>query len=229
MENQRLQTIQRQIEDACARSGRDPQSVTLIGAAKTQSAQRVLTLARAGLAHIGENYVQEGVAKKREIEASAPDVSLQWHLIGTLQSNKARIAVENFDLIHSVDRLSLARELDKAARNLGKTQDVLLQVNIGDESTKAGCAPDEIFELAQRCADLPNLRICGLMALPPYEENPEDARPYFRRLRELNEKLPVLSTHKELSMGMTHDFSVAIEEGATMIRIGTGLFGARSE
>lgn len=227
-----LQSIQQRIESACVRSGCDTNSVTLIGAAKKQSAKRVLDFARAGLKNIGENYVQEGVAKKSEIETLAPELSLRWHLIGALQSNKARVAVQNFDLVHSVDRISLARELDKAARVLDQTQDILLQVNIGDESSKAGCAPDEVIELAKRCAELTNIRICGLMTLPPYEENPEETRKYFRALRELSEKIRqsinLSSTQKwHLSMGMTHDFEIAIEEGATMVRVGTGLFGAR--
>lgn len=228
-----LQTIQQRIENACARSGRDIQSVTLIGAAKRQDAQRVLEFARVGLRHIGENYVQEGVAKKRKIEELATELPLTWHLIGALQSNKARVAVENFDLIHSVDRISLALELDKAARVLYKTQNILLQVNIGDEDSKAGCAPDEVVELAKSCAQLPNIRICGLMTLPPYEENAEGARKYFRSLREVSHKvretLNVSSTQQwHLSMGMTNDFEIAIEEGATMVRVGTGLFGARA-
>ncbi|HEX8235488.1 MAG TPA: YggS family pyridoxal phosphate-dependent enzyme [Abditibacteriaceae bacterium] len=238
--DERLAQVRRQIEAACHRSGRDPSHVTLIGAGKTVEASRVLEYAQAGLRFVGENYVQEGVAKQQSIAALAPNLdSLHWHLIGALQSNKARDAVASFELIHSVDRLSLAQALDKAAREAGKVQDVLLQVNTGNEASKAGCAPERVVELARACAALPHIVVRGLMCLPPYQEDAEYSRPHFRLLQQLGQevKATLSSTQADahtntqvwhLSMGMTNDFHIAIEEGATLVRIGTGLFGARS-
>jgi PLP dependent protein len=222
-----LEKFRALIERACARSGRNARDVRLIGAAKTVEAERLRLWLQAGLSEVGENYVQEGVAKKAALCAEFPAV--RWHLIGALQSNKASLAVREFDLIHSVDRLALAQALNKAAQAQNKVQDVLLQVNVGGEATKAGCAPDELETLAQEAKALPNLRVLGLMTLPPYDEDAEKTRPYFRQLRELRDDLirKSLLAGGELSMGMSDDFPVAIEEGATIIRIGTALFGKR--
>lgn len=226
------QDIQARISKACARSRREAASVRLLGAAKTVSVARLRQFLKAGLTEVGENYIQEGVEKKVVL---GQNTSLRWHLIGALQSNKAKIAVREFDLIHSVDRTSLAQAIDKTARESGKIQNVLLQVNIGAEVTKAGCAPDELRSLAGFCRNLENLRICGLMCLPPYDEDLEKTRPYFRQLRELRDELRaqnLLSSAEfegELSMGMSDDFEVAIEEGATIIRLGTALFGRRDK
>jgi pyridoxal phosphate enzyme (YggS family) len=234
-----LAQVRRQVEAACHRSKRDPSHVTLIGASKTVEASRVLEYAQAGLRFVGENYVQEGVAKQRSIAAMAPNLdSLHWHLIGALQSNKAHDAVASFELVHSVDRLPLAQALDKAAREIGTIQDVLLQVNTGNEASKAGCTPERVVELAHACMALPHINVCGLMCLPPYQEDAEYSRPHFRLLQQLGEEVKAAlssaqaDAHKStqvwhLSMGMTNDFEVAIEEGATLVRIGTGLFGAR--
>jgi pyridoxal phosphate enzyme (YggS family) len=174
--------------------------------------------------------VQEGAAKMGVLRPLFPEV--QWHLIGALQSNKARDAVAHFDMIHSVDRLSLIHALDKAAREKNKIQDILLQVNLGDESSKAGCSVDELGTLFAHCVEKENLRVRGLMCLPPFDEDPETRRPYFQQLRGLRDKLESGSTPEarfELSMGMSNDFEIAIEEGATMIRVGTLLFGAREK
>ncbi len=224
---QSLELIRAQIEAACARTNRSPAEITLIGASKTVEAARLEPFLEAGLCDFGENYVQEGIAKVRNFREQG--LNATWHFIGALQSNKAREAVAHFDSIHSVDRASLAKELDKEARKIGKIQRVLLQVNIGDESSKAGTSPQQLPALLKECAALQNLKIEGLMSLPPYRENPESSRVFHHKLRELRDSLA--SCHlplASLSMGMSRDFEVAIEEGATIVRIGTALFGARS-
>lgn len=225
--------IRARIEAACVLAGRNPDDVTLIGASKTVSPERLQPFIKDGLTDLGENYVQEGIAKI----GALPEYSGRWHFIGALQSNKARDVVRNFDLVHSVDRVSLANALDKAAREQGKIQEVLLQVNIGDETSKAGCSLHDLSTLARHCAGLQNLAVRGLMCLPPYNEDAEQTRPYFQKMREARDELlaemgDVFAQDGEksaqhLSMGMSNDFEVAIEEGATMVRIGTQLFGAR--
>ncbi len=223
----RLFSLRARIESACARAKRDADEVTLIGASKTVSAPRLQTFFEAGMRDFGENYVQEGIEKVRFFREKGWDAN--WHFIGALQSNKAREAVAHFDLIHSVDRLSLARELDKEARKIGKMQRVLLQVNVGDEISKAGTAPCELSALFGAVSRLENLQIEGLMSLPPFLEDVEAMRPFHRQLRELRAELSAQNPQiQALSMGMSHDFEVAIEEGATQIRLGTALFGARS-
>lgn len=219
---QSLQTIQQRINAACARTGRDPQSVQLIGASKTVEAARLEAYFAAGLHNFGENYIQEGITKAEWFEEH--NLNAQWDFIGALQSNKAREAVAHFELIHSLDRMSLAKELDKEARKISKIQRVLLQVNVGDEESKGGINPKKLEELFRNVSELGNLSVEGLMSLPPYEEDAGKIRPYHRRLRELGVEL---SIGPELSMGMSNDFEVAIEEGATKIRIGTALFGER--
>ena len=211
---------------ACARSQRDASGVLLIGASKTVPALELQKYLEAGLQHCGENYVQEGIAKIGVLWPAFPKV--KWHLIGALQSNKAREAVGNFDVIHSVDRVSLVHALDKTSRAQNKIQEILLQVNLGDESTKSGCAVGELSTLLALCNEKENLQVRGLMCLPPFDENPEFRRPYFRELRRLRDELEGENA-LELSMGMSNDFEIAIEEGATMIRVGTSLFGAREK
>jgi PLP dependent protein len=243
----RLRELRARIALTCERAGRQPAEVTLVAAAKTVPAQRLRPFLDAGLADVGENYVREGVAKMAALRAEPMPPSarrpVRWHLIGALQSNKARVAVQSFDVIHSVDRNSLAAALDKAARTQGKVQEVLLQVNVGNEASKAGCAPWELRPLAEACKALPNIAVRGLMCLPPYHEDAERARPYFQQLREARDALfdvfdkpgvffsprdaETCSGFGHLSMGMTNDFEIAIEEGATLVRIGTGLFGER--
>ena len=225
-----LQEIEVRRLAACAHANRDADGVLLIGASKTVPASELQKYIEAGLRHCGENYVQEGVAKIGVLRPAFPDV--KWHLIGALQSNKAREAVENFDVIHSVDRASLINALDKTSRAQNKIQDILLQVNLGDESTKSGCAVGELSTLLALCEAKENLRVRGLMCLPPFDENPEFRRPYFRELRRLRDELRDEINGEnalELSMGMSNDFEIAIEEGATMIRVGTSLFGAREK
>ena len=219
---QSLQTIREHINDACARAGRDPQTVQLIGASKTVEAARLEPFFAAGLHNFGENYIQEGIAKVQWFRAR--DLNAHWHFIGALQSNKAREAVAHFELIHSLDRMSLARELDKEARKIGKVQRVLVQVNVGDEASKGGVDIENLEELCEKVSKMKNLAMEGLMSLPPYDEDAQKMRPFHRKLRELSVKLGI---GPQLSMGMSRDYAVAIEEGATKIRIGTALFGAR--
>jgi pyridoxal phosphate enzyme (YggS family) len=181
--------------------------------------ERVRLAIAAGVAALGENRVQEA---KEKIEALGRPVP--WHLIGSLQTNKARDAVRLFDWVHSVDRLDLAQELSRRAHAAERTLNVLLQVNLGDEPQKGGVAVAELKSLHEVVAALPSLSVRGLMAIPPATEQPEQARPYFRRLRELRDELGL----EHCSMGMSADYEVAIEEGATMVRVGTAIFGPRA-
>ena len=236
-----VEAIQKRIQVAREKCGRDAREVTLIGASKTVSTARLGEFYEMGLCEIGENYVQEALDKQREIATLSTRCDFKWHFIGALQSNKARDVVGKFALVHSVDRVKLARALNDEARKIGVVQDVLLQVNIGGETSKSGVAPEDLTKLAREVSALENLRVCGLMCLPPYFDDAEKVRPLFRRMRELRDELAIeittetttestLSTRSlrlELSMGMSHDFEIAIEEGATMIRLGTVLFGAR--
>lgn len=218
--------VRERIAAAAERSGRDPATVTLVGAAKRQPPERLRAAWQAGLLVFGENLVQEAEAH-REI---VPDA--EWHLIGPLQSNKAKRAVELFSTVQSVDRLKIARKLDREAGERGRVLDCFLEVNLAGEESKAGFPARDLAARVTPVAELPNLRVLGLMAIPPHPERPEDSRPWFRRLRELSEEL---AGHPDwpswpgcLSMGMTADFEVAIEEGATHVRVGTALFGKRA-
>ena len=221
---QNLKEVRAAIAEAAQRAGRDPGSVRLVAVSKTVDLARLRAAIDAGQDLFGENYLQEAAGK---IAALGRGVS--WHLVGSLQSNKAKGAVELFDLIHAVDRFKLARALDAAAARLGKVQDILIQVNQGGEATKSGVAPEAAPELLQEAARLPHLRVLGLMTMPPWFPDPEMARPYFRDLRELRDRLRELTglPLTELSMGMSDDFAVAVEEGATLVRVGTAIFGRR--
>jgi PLP dependent protein len=214
-----LEKVEQQVERACRRAGRDPSGVLLIAVSKTVEVERIRAAVGAGVAALGENRVQEAKEKVAALGQPVP-----WHLIGSLQTNKAKDAVQLFDWIHSVDRLELAQELDKRAHAIGRTVRGLLQVNLGDEPQKGGAAPGEVKPLVDTLAGFAHLQIRGLMAIPPQVERPEDARPYFRRLRELRDELGLA----HLSMGMSADYEVAIEEGATMVRVGTSIFGERT-
>ncbi|SFM62012.1 YggS family pyridoxal phosphate-dependent enzyme [Thermodesulforhabdus norvegica] len=223
-----LRLVRERVARACERSNRSPDEIVIIGVTKTFDASVVKEAVEAGITHIGENYVQEARSKK-EILGNIP---VTWHMIGHLQSNKAKQAVQIFDWIHTLDRLSLAEKLNRlVSQQKDKPLPVLLQVKVGQEDTKSGIAPDELFRLYDEVSQMEGLQIRGLMTIPPYFENPEDVRPYFRQLADLLKRLkdrsdrPELLT--ELSMGMSHDFEVAIEEGATMIRVGTAIFGER--
>ena len=216
------------INEAAKKCGRKAQDIKLLGAAKAQSIDVIHAAVAAGVTLIGENYVQEAKEKMARISQS-----VEWHMIGHLQRNKAKAAVELFDVIESLDNPALARELDREGRKQGKTVRVFIEVNLGGEESKSGIAKNQVASLLEEAAKLSHLHVEGLMTVPPFHENLEEVRPYFRELRELREKLNELHLPnidlKELSMGMTHDYPVAIEEGATIVRIGTALFGPRSE
>ncbi|MEA2014474.1 MAG: YggS family pyridoxal phosphate-dependent enzyme, partial [Thermodesulfobacteriota bacterium] len=198
----------------------------LMAVTKTVDDDRILEAIEAGVDIMGENYVQEA---KRKIEKM--DVDVKWHMIGHLQSNKAKYAVRLFDMIHSVDRMGLAIELDKRSAAAGRVMDILVEVNVSGEESKNGISPDGALELIRRISLLDNLSIRGLMTMPPWFDDPEDARPYFVALRELRDKIVEEDIKgvemKELSMGMSGDYLVAVEEGATIVRVGTAIFGVR--
>ncbi len=221
-----IQGIRQRIAAACARVGRDPAGVRLMAVSKTKPAALVEEAFAAGQTLFGESYVQEFTAKAEEV--SSP---VEWHFIGALQSNKVKSLVGRVALIHSVDRLSLAREIDRQWGKVGAQAQVLLQVNLGGEESKSGTDEAALPALAEAVSRLPNLRVRGLMTLPPWYDDPEAVRPHFRRLRELSGEVARLGlpgvAMEELSMGMSHDFEVAVEEGATLVRVGTAIFGER--
>ena len=218
--------IQERIAAICQGCGRDPKEVRLVAVSKKKPAEDIETAIAAGQTLFGESYVQECIAKIDAVKMPA-----EWHFIGALQSNKVKYLRGKFAMIHSVDRLSLADEINRQWAKDNACIDILLQVNLGDEASKSGTTADELIELAQQVARLKHVRIKGLMALPPWEADPEEVRPYFRQLRQLSEQINALElpnvSMQELSMGMSHDYEVAIEEGATLIRVGTAIFGAR--
>lgn len=209
--------IEERIARACARSGRTRGEVTLVAVSKTFPASFVEDAIDAGITEVGENRVQEAREKKPLVRGAA-----RWHLIGHLQTNKARDAVRLFDVIQAVDSLDLAEKLARAAEAHGKRQDVMLQVNIGDEPQKSGIERAEVEAVARQAAALASLRVIGLMALPPIG-TPEESRPYFRELRSMRDALGL----EHLSMGMSEDFEAAIEEGSTIVRVGRAIFGSR--
>jgi pyridoxal phosphate enzyme (YggS family) len=232
-----LQQLQDRIAAVCQRCGRPPEQVRLLAVSKTQPVAKIAALAAAGQRHFGENRVQEARDKQCEL-AQQPHLlgnngtnpPLQWHLIGTLQRNKAKQAAGMFQMIHSVDSLALAQTLS-AAVPPGQRLPILLQVNIGREAQKQGLLVEELLPVLQQVAQLPGVAVQGLMTIPPMCASAAEARPFFRALAQLAtqmaaEKLPGVSMH-ELSMGMSQDYAVAIEEGATWIRVGSALFGAR--
>jgi pyridoxal phosphate enzyme (YggS family) len=213
-----LHRVLEAIAAACQRVGRVPDDVLLIAVSKTVDVERIRQAIAAGVPALGENRVQEARAK-----VAVLGHPVEYHLVGSLQTNKAREAVHLFDRIHSVDRIELARELDRRAHAAGRTVNVLAQVNLGEEERKGGVAPDDLEPLLDEMTGLPGVHVDGLMAIPPVAATAEESRPYFRRLRDLARRhgLP------HLSMGMSADYEVAIEEGATMVRVGTAIFGAR--
>ena len=223
----RLADVRARLERAASRAGRDPASVRLIAISKTFSADYVRAASDAGQIDFGENKVQEALDK---IDRTA-DLPLRWHLVGHLQSNKAKKA-GRFDLIHSIDAAPLMAKVDEAASAAGRTIELLVQVDLAGESTKHGAREEELLGVFEAARVLRACRVVGLMLLPPAVNDPEQARPYFRALMGVRERLGARgvdgSMLKELSMGMSHDFEVAIEEGATMVRVGTAIFGGRT-
>jgi len=224
---ERLESVRRRLREACERSGRDADEVTLLGIGKRQPIERVRAAIAAGLRTLGENQVQEAVAKSAELP-----VDLEWHFVGHLQSNKVKPAVRLFDVIHSVDRLKIARRIDGEAGRQGRRIEGMIEVNLGGEPSKHGFPASGLIEAIRPLAGLEHLRVAGLMAIPPYEEDLAAARGWFRRLRELRDEIAARPEWDGtfpgwLSMGMSHDFEAAIEEGATHVRVGTSIFGAR--
>jgi pyridoxal phosphate enzyme (YggS family) len=220
-----LAGVQQRIRAACERSGRDSSSVQLLAVAKTHPPEAVKAVADLGLTLFGENKVQEAKVKIPQCPGR-----LRWHFIGHLQTNKARDAVELFAMIQSVDSLPLAQEINKRAEAAARTMPVLLEVNVAGEASKFGYQPEQLLVELKEVNALPRLEIHGLMTVPPWSAEPEKARPHFRRLRELKAQCEQVlgAPLPQLSMGMTGDFEIAIEEGATMVRLGTALFGART-
>ncbi|GLI34802.1 YggS family pyridoxal phosphate-dependent enzyme [Desulforhabdus amnigena] len=223
-----LSVVRKRIEEACLRCGRNPSDVRLVGVTKTVPVERIREGVLAGITILGENYIQEA---RKKIELLS-DMKVSWHFIGHLQSNKAAVAAECFDWVETVDRESLARELNRQVQKRGKRLSVLLQVNVGEEESKSGVSPGGLPDLFRAVSQYDGLIVRGLMTLPPYFDDPNAVRPYLRMLRQLLEQLREAASRPEelteLSMGMSNDFEVAIEEGSTLVRIGTALFGSRS-
>lgn len=217
--------VKTEIAEAAKVAGKDPEEIQLIAVSKTVEPARILEAQEAGLTTFGENRVQEALGKQEVLE------DLNWHLIGQLQTNKVRQVVGKFQLIHSLDRLRLAKELDRRSKEQGITTEVLVQVNVGEEESKGGVAPEDALAFIEELRSFKQLKVMGLMTIPPFFEDPQAARPYFAKLRELFQKVAAQGwpevEMKWLSMGMSADFQVAIEEGANMVRVGTGIFGSR--
>ena len=223
----RLENVLNRIKNAALSYSRDPETIRLVAVSKTIPTDMVKEAIEAGVKILGENYIQE-VRKKFNALSSYP---VSWHFIGHLQTNKAKYAVRLFDLIHSVDSLKLAHELNKQAKKINKIQEILIQVNISMESTKAGVYEQDALSLIKDISHLENLSVKGLMTMPPFFNEPEKVRPYFSALRKLRDQIKKESIPNiamdELSMGMTGDFEAAIDEGASLVRIGTAIFGER--
>lgn len=225
---QNLDAVRRRISSACERAGRGADEVCLIAVSKTHPPESLRAVLEAGQRHFGESYVQEWQKKADELPEN-----LKWHFIGHLQSNKARFVAEGIELIHSVDRKSVMKKLN---RRSGERVDVLLQVNIADQQSKSGVDPEGLIDLVELSRNYPNICVRGLMTIPPYVDDPEENRPHFQRMRHLFESArrwledhapEDISAFEHLSMGMSDDFEVAIEEGATIVRVGTAIFGER--
>jgi len=222
-----ISEIRKRIIAAATRTNRDPGDIQLMAVSKTVSPERIREAMEAGVKVFGENYVQEAREKIPAIGQAA-----EWHMIGHLQTNKVKYVINLFDWVHSVDRLELAKELDKRAGQHSRKLNVLIEVNVSGEESKNGIEPSQVMELVRQVSVLPNLSVRGLMTMPPYSDDPETSRPYFKALRKLRDEISAAAIPNiridELSMGMTDDFEVAIEEGATIIRVGRAIFGERN-
>ena len=231
-----LLRVMERIEKAAQGVGRNPEEINLVAVSKTVESARIKEAIEAGVSILGENYVQEAQKKIEEIgrpactEPFGEGRTVSWHFIGHLQSNKAKYAVSLFDVIHSLDSISLAEELNRRAEKEGRTMNAMIEVNLSGEATKFGAEEAKVFDIARRVLNLSHLSLVGLMTMPPYFDDPRLSRPYYIRLRELKKKMikegiPL----RELSMGMSNDFEIAIEEGATFVRVGTAIFGERKK
>ena len=222
-----LEIVQSKIRAACERSGRDSDEVTLVAVSKTQSPESITALAELGITNFGENRVQELLEKKPKVPRD-----IIWHMIGHLQTNKVKSVMSEVSFIHSVDTIRLAKEIDKYAKSYEKIMEILVEINIAGEESKHGLEPGELNNFLTEIAVFPNIMVKGLMCLAPYVENPEENRLYFRKMRQMFVDNRGLSANnidmQYLSMGMTNDYEVAIEEGANIVRVGTGIFGARN-
>ncbi|HEX2163605.1 MAG TPA: YggS family pyridoxal phosphate-dependent enzyme [Thermoanaerobaculia bacterium] len=227
----RVAAVRERIAAACRRAGRPVEEVTLVAAAKAQPVERLVAAVGAGVRVLGENRVQEAEAHRAALAGAGVAEALAWHLIGPLQSNKARAAADLFDLVHSVDREKIARALDRELATRDRRIEALVEVNVGGEATKHGFDPEGLADRLRPLADLAHLRIAGVMVIPPPGDSAEESRPWFRRARALRDELAARPEWSgfpgHLSMGMSDDFEVAVEEGATHVRIGSVLFGPR--
>lgn len=222
-----LKKVEDNVDAACRKAGRSRDEVTLIAVSKTKPVEMLSTIYNQGIRDFGENKVQEMCDKMEQLPSD-----IRWHMIGHLQTNKVKYIVGHTTLIHSVDSLHLAKEIEKQAEKKDVTVDILVEVNIAEEESKFGIHKEETYELVRQIAALPHVHICGLMTIAPYVENPEDNRMYFRGIRQLSVDIAEQNIDNVdmdvLSMGMTGDYMVAIEEGATMVRVGAGIFGERN-
>ncbi len=222
-----LKKVEDNVDAACRKAGRSRDEVTLIAVSKTKPVEMLSTIYNQGIRDFGENKVQEMCDKMEQLPSD-----IRWHMIGHLQTNKVKYIVGHTTLIHSVDSLHLAKEIEKQAEKKDVTVDILVEVNIAEEESKFGIHKEETYELVRQIAALPHVHICGLMTIAPYVENPEDNRMYFRGIRQLSVDIAEQNIDNVdmdvLSMGMTGDYMVAIEEGATIVRVGTGIFGERN-
>jgi len=230
MIKENLLKIKERISLVCSKTNRDPNSITIVAVSKGRTVERIKEAIAAGITDIGENKVQEALVKFNELRTQelASSRTIKWHMVGHLQTNKVKTAVKIFDLIHSVDSLDLAAEIDKQAARINKIQDILIEVKTSPETTKFGLKPEEKVEVIQEIVKFKNINTKGLMTIAPIVDNPKETRSYFRKLRELRDEINALSTVNSqlsaLSMGMTDDFEIAIEEGSNMVRLGRALF-----
>lgn len=225
-----IEIVRQRILNAAKKAGRNPSDIKIVAITKKVEPERIRQAVLCGIDIFGENYMQEAIKKIQDSRLKIQNSKIQWHFTGALQKNKAKYAVNLFDMIETVDNIALAQEIDK--RMIDRAMDVLIQVNIGAEKTKSGCSEKDASKLVKEISRLKNISIKGLMTMPPFFEEPEDVRPYFKRLFEISKDIEMQGIEnvsmKELSMGMSNDFEVAIEEGATFIRIGTAIFGERT-
>ncbi|MBP7222907.1 MAG: YggS family pyridoxal phosphate-dependent enzyme [Sedimentibacter sp.] len=222
-----IDSIMKKIDTACKKTGRNPKDITLLAVSKTVESDRAKEAVEAGIKNLGENKVQELIKKYEELK----DIDVKWHMIGHLQKNKVKYIIDKNILIHSVESLSLAEEINKRARNSNLTADVLIELNIGEEESKFGINEDNVYDFIRSMEQFENIRVLGLMTVAPFCENPEDVRWVFKTMKNIYSKISIMNLRntemKYLSMGMTNDFEIAIEEGSNIIRIGTAIFGAR--